>query len=78
MKLFVWNDPYGVSYGFSLLIVVAPDVESAKRFAATEGKWFAYGNERLPYDHAQAVVDRLKDPDRIMDIPCAEFHEWSE
>ena len=35
MKLFVWNDPYGVSYGMSQYIAVAETVEQARELAKT-------------------------------------------
>lgn len=75
MKLFIWVDPYRVHYGSSLLIVAAESLEDAKAQACT-GKAYTYGEferERIPLDPALLV-----EPNRVLDLPCAEWHEWSE
>lgn len=73
MKLFIWNDPYHVSYGSSLLIVAAETVEQARKLAE-QGKCYKYGL----YDKGNPANVPAKDPDRIVECPVAEWHEWSE
>lgn len=78
-KMFVWVDPYSVSYGSSLLIVVA-ESEEAARLEAAKGTMCSFGtpdNFQEPKDWSK-LVEPLGAPDRVMDIPCAEWHEWSE
>jgi len=82
MKMFVWTNPYAVSYGNSLLLVVAKDEESARELAAG-GKGYVCGGayERDEKGNAPmtgAQVKRLPAPDRVLDLPCAEWYEWSE
>lgn len=73
MKLFVWVDPYPVSYGSSLVFAVASDLEEARKVAKSGGA-YAYG--RHLQDHSPGV--ELGEPDRVLPLPCAEWHEWSE
>jgi hypothetical protein len=57
-----------------MLIAVAESVEEAKEIARTAPC----------YGHAEYKLDRddtsrtLGEPTRILDIPCAEWHEWEE
>jgi hypothetical protein len=82
MKLFIWKDPYDVSYGSSLLIAVAETVEDA-RAQALKGRVCAFGED---YEHKQPKGTdddwrpqiTLGEPTRVLDLPCAEWHEWSE
>lgn len=76
MKLFVWVDPYGVSYGSSLLIAAGENVDEAREQAAS-GKAYVHGKFANSYDPRRHTKD-LEEPDRILDLPCAEWHEWSE
>jgi hypothetical protein len=72
MKVFIWNDPYGVAYGGSICYVVAETVEQA-RSLAKHGSLRKYG---LGDDPAPNIA--LGEPDHIVDCPCAEWYEWSE
>lgn len=72
MKLFVWNNPYSVIYGSSLVFAVAETVE-AGRVEAEKGLAYTFGE----YLHSNPGA-RLGEPTRVLDIPCAEWHEWSE
>jgi hypothetical protein len=76
MKLYIWNTPYSVAYGSSLLFVVAPSLKEARR-QAKKGTWWKYGdcpeNPILPKH-----FPLLGSPTRVVDLPCAEWHEWSE
>lgn len=76
MKLFVWANPYDVSYGTSGLFVVANDLDEARTLAAT-GKRYSYVEfeERSEGDMSRIA---LGEPTRVVDLPCAEWHEWSE
>jgi hypothetical protein len=77
VKIFIWADPYRVSYGSSLLIAVAETLEDAK-LQAISGKSYCYGL----YDQFQgphdSLVAQLGDPTRIIEAPSAEWHQWSE
>ncbi len=72
MKLYVWVDPYSVSYGSSLLFAVARSPKQAKE-QASKGLCYKYGI----YDNGNQRVE-LGEPNRVLDLPCAEWHEWSE
>ena len=77
MKLFIWADPYQVSCGSSLLIAVAETVEDAKQ-QAISGKSYCYGQyDKFEGPH-HSLVEKLGEPLRVLDLPCAEWHEWSE
>jgi hypothetical protein len=73
MKLFVWNNPYEVRWGHSLVVAVAETVEDARQ-QAIAGKAYTYG--QFERDGVQGTP--LGEPIRIVDLPCAEWHEWSE
>ena len=74
MKLYIWNEPYAVSYGSSFLFVVAESLELARE-QATKGNVCAFGNVSRNDPIPNAV---LGEPTRILDLPCAEWHEWFE
>lgn len=73
MKLFVWANPYPVKYGGSMVIAVARDVDEARKVVATGGK-YSYAE----YGPGASPNVPLGEPTRIVDLPCAEWHEWSE
>lgn len=81
MNLYIWHNPYSVSYGMSLCIVAAESLEEAKRKAA-KGKRYRHGYDQKQPDHSWArwAAEKLGEPDRVLtgsDIK-AEWHEWSE
>lgn len=78
VKLFVWNEPYHVHYGSSLLFAVAETEEEARAIVVAEARHFQYGRvqERGP-GYPPELVAKLGAP-RVVDLPCAEFHEWAE
>lgn len=78
MKLFIWNDPYPVPYGSSMLFVVAENIEQAKELAATQANSYAFGMKQINVGNDRAITDKLGVPDVVADLPCAQFHEWSE
>ena len=68
MKLYVWEQPYPVLYGSSIIYAVASSLDDARdearrSFEATE--------------HV-ARMPQLGEPTRVRDFPCAGWHEWSE
>ena len=73
MKLFIWNNPYKVPYGQSMVFAVAETLESAKEVARNHSKAYSYGE----FDCRVPNVE-LGDPLRVVDLPCAEWHELSE
>lgn len=73
LKLYVWSDPYAVKYGTSMLISIARSEDEARAQAAGAP---AYKYSEFP-DGTRSGV-KLGAPTRIIDLPCAEWHEWSE
>ena len=78
MKLFVWSNPYPVPYGSSLLIVVARDVKHARKIAGSNCVRYSFNEYEQGRNDMQAVADTLGDPLRIVELPCAEWHDWRE
>lgn len=76
MKLFVWCDPYSVPYGASMVFAIADNLEMAKQEAAV-GYEFEFGNSGSRERQDWSGI-KLGDPDRVVDLPVAEWHEWSE
>jgi hypothetical protein len=81
MKLYFWANPYKVAYGESWVIAVAETLDDAKRQAAA-GKVFKFGldfsdSKRFPQEQSVLKIE-LGEPTRVVDLPCAEWHEWSE
>jgi len=75
MKLYVWSDPYDVRYGSSLVFAVAADLREARKVAKS-GKAWTYG--KFPNDYEKVTQTVLGKPDRVLSLPCAEWHEWCE
>ena len=75
LKLFVWNNPYVVDSGHSMLIVMAHNEQEARELA-TEGKSYHFGD--LEQDNVPMLVNDLGPPTRVVEGPCAEWHECSE
>lgn len=73
MKLYVWSNPYPVSYGSSMVFAIAESEEQAREIAKT-APCYSF-NE---YDNGKAPQDKLGKPIRVVDLPCAEWHEWRE
>lgn len=73
MKLYIWNDPYAVSYGSSYLCVVANSEEEAREVARGT-KTLTFGE----YEKNCRLPDDLGPPTRVLETPCAEVIEWSE
>ena len=72
MKLYVWVDPYAVSYGNSMVFAVARNLREAKK-VAKKGKAYAHGK----YAKETPEIE-LGEPTRVVDLPCAEWHIWQE
>ena len=77
MKLFVWANPYSVSYGTSAVFAVAETIEEARE-AAKAGTGYAFVEFNQPVPDAAQIP--LGEPTRVVEIngPVAEWHEWSE
>lgn len=63
-KLFVWNEPYPVEWGFSKVVVAAQSVDEAKKTA-------------MACKPKEQTSD-LGEPDEVLDLPAARWIEWSE
>ncbi|MFN8993868.1 MAG: hypothetical protein ACK5X3_09470 [Pseudomonadota bacterium] len=76
MKLYLWADPYQVSYGSSMVFAVAATLAAAKKQAA-KGLAYKYGKYKQDWS-PKDIAAKLGKPTRVLDLPCAEWHEWSE
>lgn len=64
-----------------MVFAVAMDVESAKRIAlgqTAKKRWAAYAFGQYEQESDRPPSTELGEPTRILDLPCAEWHEWSE
>jgi hypothetical protein len=80
MKLFVWNDPYDVSYGNSFAFAVADTEERARaEILARNDSVYSYGRFKQTRPNF-TVLDGA--PLRVVDLEpgaaYAEILEWSE
>jgi hypothetical protein len=75
MKMYVWVDPYLMSYGGSMLYAVAESVEQAKQIAMEKALIWSFG-KYSPHQHKAGI--ELGEPTRILDLPCAEFMDYEE
>lgn len=74
MRLYVWNNPYKVSYGGSCLYAIAESEEQAREIAVTAiTKSYGEYNGQMLGDHV-----KLGAPTRSCDLPYAEVYEWSD
>lgn len=73
MKLYVWNNPFAVSYGGSCLYVLAPNLRAARKAALT-ARDAKYGDVWRPETFK---LDNLGEPDRVLSVPYAEVY-WHE
>lgn len=75
VKMFVWANPYHIRYGTSAFFAVAETVDEARELAQ-RSKAYAYVEFGGKQFDASSVV--LGEPTRILDVPCGEWHDWSE
>lgn len=78
MKLYVWVNPYGVSFGCSMLYAVASSIEEARAVAKQQTTVLHYGEYEEQNPGVGSIVDSLREPTRVLDLPCAEWVEWAE
>jgi hypothetical protein len=76
MKLYLWAEPYAVNYGSSMVFAVAATLAAAKKQAA-KGLVYKYGKYQQDWS-PKDIAAKLGEPTRVLDLPCAEWHEWSE
>lgn len=76
MKLFVWCDPYRVSNGSSMVFATAETEDDARKQAA-KGLAYRYGKYKQDGNFS-VLAAKLGKPNRVVGLPCAEWHEWSE
>jgi hypothetical protein len=78
VKLYIWNDPYRVSYGGSHVYAIADTLEYARELACSKyAITMSYGSpSREQKDWS--MMNLSKAPDQILDLPCAVWDEWSE
>lgn len=82
-NVYIWDNPYPVQYGDSLLFVAAPDLGMAKRIAAKKAschngdiKWDETRADLKGYFHRRGT--KLGEPSRVITGVGGEWHEWSE
>ncbi len=75
MKLYVWNQPFSVSYGGSILYVLAENLTQARK-KALAALDVGFGTS-YPDGRTRELKD-LGKPDRVIDQPYAEVYWWSE
>lgn len=76
MKLFVWANPYSIPYGSTLAFAVAETVDAAREQLSKSAAW-AY-SEYSSENPGIKNTSVLKEPTRVLDLPCAEWHKWEE
>jgi len=75
MKLFFWDRPRPTGDP-SIFFAVAESVEEAKRLVRSAPRYDFGIYLQDPADYDPEV--ELGEPTRVLDLPCAEWHEWSE
>lgn len=78
MKLFIWTDPYQVSYGGSSVHVVAKTVAQARKLAANPTKSVSFGKYDNKDDLGNPAAITLGEPTHVLDVPCAIWDYYSE
>lgn len=74
LRLYVWRNPYPVSWGSSIVYAVAASEEEARK-SATTAPVSHYGGDPDP-NEGRAMT--LGVPTRVVDLPYAEIYQWSE
>lgn len=78
MKLYVWNDPYQVSYGGSCLYVIANNLREARKLAKTKCVDASYGGlDRKNLRNSPTDIGD-KPPTSVHELPWAECYHWEE
>lgn len=77
MNLYIWDDPYDVSYGASTLRVIAPNLTEARKLAKKAGL-VEHSGEPRQQDFLKDM--KLGKPDRVVDVSngFAEYFQWQE
>jgi hypothetical protein len=82
MNLYVWVDPYEVSYGSSLAFAIAPSEDAARKIlcSGVKSKAFSYGNCTNGFPNDEWMETIKGPPTRVVPIGrgVGEWHEWSE
>lgn len=73
MKLFVWASPYRIDYGSTMVFAVAETEEEARRIVEGAPKY-----RYCEFEQGTGGGVKLGSPTRVVDLPCAEWHEWQE
>lgn len=72
MNVYIWNNPYPVSYGSSCLFAIAESEEAARKMVA----------DKLEYGTSSGMMDlanlKLGAPDIVSTLPAAYIYHWSE
>lgn len=75
MKLYVWNNPYSVNWGGTIVYAIADSEEAARALAMVAPvSEFGY----TPSHEQAGDLDINRPADRVLDLPCAEIYQWQE
>lgn len=58
-----------------MVFVVAETLDEAKKQAA-DGFIYRFGYKQQ--NKGTFLAEKLDEPDRVLELPCAEWHEWQE
>lgn len=76
MRMYIWNVLWPEYYSGSIVYAVAENVDDARREArAAKIQGFGEFSRDRP---TSLLMDIDREPDRILDLPCAEIYEWEE
>lgn len=73
MKLYVWEEPYGVNYGTSLCFAMAGSEEDARRILKLKGI-----EVRRVHPHHYCTIPDDMPPTHVHELPAGEWHHWEE
>ena len=74
MNLYIWNNPYHVTYGGTCLYALASNLREARHIALNS----VIAVHGSTHAKKKIFMDKLGKPSRIISKPYAEVYEWSE
>lgn len=74
IKLYVWNNPYQVSYGGTCAYAIAESEDQAREIVSRSGvARYGYAPDGMARE-----VEVTGPPDRVHDLPYGEIYYWAE
>lgn len=81
MRMYIWEAPAKIPHGHCRYIAVAWNVAQARELAL-KAKGYFFDHEFDPLgDNGEIPPPEkiiLGEPTRVVELPCAEWHVWSE